>query len=92
MGAAGRSRSAWAERTGQHTALRVVEVVESSPAAIADLHRGDMVLAVNGTPLGNAGSLQRMMLDDAIGSRIEITVLRNGALVDVVAEPTELVD
>jgi S1-C subfamily serine protease len=60
--------------------------------AVADLHRGDMVLAVNGTPLGDAGSLQRIMLDDAIGARIEITVLRNGALVDVVAEPTELVD
>ena len=83
---------AWADRTGQRTGLRVVEVVESSPAAMADLHRGDMVLAVNGTPLGNAGSLQRLLLDDAIGSRVEITVIRNGALVDVVAEPTELVD
>ncbi len=82
----------FAVRTGQKTALRVVEVMESSPAAVADLHRGDMVLAVNGTPLGDAGSLQRIMLDDAIGARIEITVLRNGALVDVVAEPTELVD
>ena len=39
-----------------------------------------------------AGSLQRLLLDDAIGSRVEITVIRNGALVDVVAEPTELVD
>ena len=38
------------------------------------------------------GSLQRLLLDDAIGARVEITVLRNGALVDVVAEPTELVD
>jgi S1-C subfamily serine protease len=83
---------AWASRTGQQTALRVVEVVDSSPAAVADLHRGDLVLAVNGTSLGNAGSLQRLLLDDAIGSRVEITVLRNGALVDVVAEPTELVD
>jgi S1-C subfamily serine protease len=83
---------AWADRTGQRIGLRVVEVVESSPAAMADLHRGDMVLAVNGTPLGNAGSLQRLLLDDAIGSRVEITVNRNGALVDVVAEPTELVD
>jgi S1-C subfamily serine protease len=83
---------AWATRTGQRTALRVVEVVEQSPAAVADLHSGDMVLAVNGNPLGTAGSLQRLLLDDAIGSRVEITVLRNGALVDVVAEPTELVD
>ena len=83
---------AWAERSGQPTALRVVEVVEHSPAEVSGLHSGDMVLAVNGTPLGTAGSLQRLLLDDAIGSRVEITVLRNGALVDVVAEPTELVD
>jgi S1-C subfamily serine protease len=83
---------AWAERTGRRTALRVVEVVEHSPAEASGLHRGDMVVAVNATPLGTAGSLQRLLLDDAIGSRVEITVLRNGALVDVVAEPTELVD
>ena len=83
---------AWADRTGRRTALRVAEVVEHSPAELSGLRGGDMVLAVNGEPLGDAGSLQRLLLDDAIGSRVEITVLRNGALVDVVAEPTELVD
>ena len=84
--------ASWAERTGQRTALQVAEVVEHSPAEASGLHAGDMVLAVNGRPLGDAGSLQRLLLGDAIGSRVEITVLRNGALVDVVAEPTELVD
>jgi S1-C subfamily serine protease len=82
----------WAERSGQRTALRVVEVVEHSPAEASGLRRGDLILAVGGTPLGDAQSLQRRLLDDAIGTRIEITVLRNGALVDAVAEPTELVD
>jgi S1-C subfamily serine protease len=83
---------AWTDRSGQHTALRVVEVVEHSPAELSGLRRGDLILAVGGTPLGDAQSLQRRLLDDAIGTRIEITVLRNGALVDAVAEPTELVD
>jgi S1-C subfamily serine protease len=83
---------AWSSRTGQTTALQVAEVVDGSPAAASGLHRGDMVLAVNGRPLGDAGSLQRLLLDDAIGLRVEITVQRNGALVDVVAEPVELVD
>ena len=83
---------AWADRSGQDTALRVVEVVEHSPAEVSGLRRGDLILAVGGTPLGDAQSLQRRLLEDAIGTRIEITVLRNGALVDAVAEPTELVD
>jgi S1-C subfamily serine protease len=87
-----RLTSTWSSRTGQTTALQVAEVVDGSPAALSGLHRGDMVLAVDGRPLGDAGSLQRLLLDDAIGHRVEITVLRNGALVDVVAEPVELVD
>jgi S1-C subfamily serine protease len=79
-------------RTGQRTALRVVEVVENSPAAFSGLRRGDVILAIDGTPLGDAQSLQRRMFADAIGARMEITVLRNGALVDAVAEPIELTD
>ena len=35
--------------------------------------------------------LQRQMFSDAIGQPLAITVMRNGALVDVIAEPTELV-
>ena len=80
----------WVERTGRRSALRVVEVVAGSPADASGLRAGDVVLAVNGTGLGDAQSLQRLLLDEAIDARTEITVLRNGALVDVVARPTEL--
>jgi S1-C subfamily serine protease len=82
----------WVERAGQRTALRVVEVVSGSPAATSGLLPGDLVLAIDGTPLRDAQSLQRQMFDDAIGRRTEITVLRNEALVDVVAWPAELDD
>lgn len=81
-----------AERFGQRRALRVVEVVEGSPAALSGLRAGDVVLAVDGVPLGDAQSLQKRMFADAIGRRTEITVLRNGALVDAVAVPSELAD
>jgi len=81
-----------AERFGQTRALRVVETVETSPAALSGLRAGDLVLAVDGVPLGDAQSLQKRLFAEAIGTRMEITVLRNGALVDVVAVPTELVD
>jgi S1-C subfamily serine protease len=83
---------AWMERTGRGSALRVVEVVGGSPAETSGLHPGDLVLAVNGVPLGDAQSLQRLLLDDAIGSRTEVSVLRNGAMVDVVTRPIELVE
>jgi len=79
-----------AERLGQRTALRVVEVVEGSPAAVSGLRAGDLVLAVDGEPLGDAQSLQKRLFAEAIGERMEITVLRNGAMVDAVAVPSEL--
>jgi S1-C subfamily serine protease len=81
-----------AERFGQRGALRVIEVVENSPAAHSGLRAGDMVLAVDGAPLGDAQSLQKRLFADAIGKRMELTVLRNGALVDAVALPIELTD
>jgi len=82
----------WAARTGQRSALRVAEVVAGSPAAGSGLRAGDMVLAVAGSPLGDAQSLQRLLFEEAIDNRMEITVLRNGALVDAVAVPAELED
>ncbi len=82
----------WQERTGRRSTLHVVEVVTGSPADVAGLRRGDYVLAVNGAPLGDAQSLQRVLREDAIGTRVEVTVLRNGALVDAVAQPVELAD
>jgi S1-C subfamily serine protease len=81
-----------AERFGQRSALRVVEVVEQSPAATSGLRAGDLVLAIDGVSLGDAQSLQKRLFADAIGQRIEVTVLRNGALVDAVTVPTELAD
>jgi S1-C subfamily serine protease len=82
----------WADQTGQRTALRVVEVVGGSPAEDSGLRAGDLVLALDGEPLGDAQSLQRRLFESAIGRRTEITVLRNGAMVDAVAVPAELRD
>jgi S1-C subfamily serine protease len=50
------------------------------------------MLRAGGKQTTDAQSLQRLMFAEAIGRPLEITVLRNGALVDVVAQPTELTD
>jgi S1-C subfamily serine protease len=81
---------AWAQRTGSRTGLRIVEVVPGSPAERSGLRAGDVVLAVDVTPLRDAQSLQRLLFAEAIGVPMEVTVLRNGALVDVVTRPAEL--
>jgi len=79
-----------AVRTGQRAGLRIAEIVPGSPSAHAGLYVGDMVLAVNGQPVRTAQDLQRRMFADAIGVRVELTVARGEALVDVFAYPTEL--
>lgn len=79
-------------RTGRRTGLRIAEVVSASPAAIAGLRVGDIVLAVAGQEVTTSTAMQQMMVEGAIGRRVEVTVWRNGALVDVVAVPRELTD
>jgi S1-C subfamily serine protease len=54
------------------------------------LRAGDLVLTAGGVPVSVAQSLQRLMFDEAIGKPLQISVLRNGAMVDVIAEPVEL--
>lgn len=79
-------------KLGRQSGLRVAQVVTGSPAAAAGLRVGDVLVAVDGHAAATATELQRMMVEDAIGRRLEITVWRNGALVDVLAVPRELTD
>jgi S1-C subfamily serine protease len=83
--------AALAERVGRATGLRVVEVVSGGPADRAGLRAGDLLVSAGGNPVSTAQDLQRLMFAEAIGRPMAITVMRNGALVDVIAEPSELV-
>ena len=84
--------AALVERTGQRVGLRVADVVAGAPADRAGLKPGDLVLSAGRRPVSDAQSLQRLLFDDAIGQPMPITVVRNGAMVDVIALPTELPD
>ena len=66
-------------------------MVSGGPADRAGLRAGDLLLTAGGDPVAIAQDLQRLMFDDAIGRPLPITVWRRGALVDVIAEPSELV-
>jgi S1-C subfamily serine protease len=80
-----------AERTGQSAGLRVMEVVAGGPAERAGLRNGDLVLSVGRERIADAQGIQRQLFGEVIGTALPITVLRNGAMVDVYATPAELV-
>jgi S1-C subfamily serine protease len=80
-----------AQRSGQNSGLRLVVVIPGSPADRAGLRAGDLVLSAGRKPVTNAQGIQRQLFSEVIGTRLPITVLRNGAMVDVITVPTELV-
>jgi S1-C subfamily serine protease len=81
---------ALAEQRSQRTGVRIAEVVAGSPAALAGVRPGDLLLSAGGEPVVSAQALQRLMLAGAIGQPLALTVLRGEALVDVIATPVEL--
>lgn len=79
-------------RLGQDRGLRIAQLVVGSPADQAGLRAGDIVVSVGPELAPSATTIQRLMVAAAIGRPVEITVWRNGALVDVIAVPRELAD
>jgi S1-C subfamily serine protease len=74
----------------QANGVRIEQVVAEGPAAKAGLQPGDVLVVASGEAVTSAQSLQRLMLGDAIGQPLALTVLRAEALVDVIAIPEEL--
>ena len=79
-------------RTGQREGLRVADVIAGSPADRAGLKPGDLVLTAGQRPVSSAESLQKQLFAEAIGIPLPVTVLRNGAMVDVIAVPVEMTE
>jgi S1-C subfamily serine protease len=77
---------------GRSGGIGVHEVVAGSPAARAGLQATDVILEVDGRPVDNAGDLQQLMVDDAIGHPLALRVLRRDQIIDLVATPVELND
>jgi serine protease Do len=81
-----------ASRVGQREGLRVADVIAGSPAEKAGLKPGDLVLTAGQRPVSSAESLQKQLFAEAIGVPLPVTVLRNGAMVDVIAVPVEMTE
>jgi S1-C subfamily serine protease len=93
LGVAGASRPLsprWAERVGRGRGIEVVEVVGGSPADAAGLRRGDIVIEVDGFPVGDPGDLQRLLVGAAIDRFLVLRVLRGQSPLTLTAIPDEL--
>jgi S1-C subfamily serine protease len=56
--------------------VRVEEVQESSPAALAGLLRGDIIVELAGRPVAGIDPLHRLLTETEVGKPLEIVVLR----------------
>jgi S1-C subfamily serine protease len=79
-----------AKRLERDKGIEVVEVVSGSPAAGAGLRAEDLIVAVNGEPMGDVGDLQRLMVAERIGQGVEVDVVRDGTFLKVDLIPREL--
>jgi serine protease Do len=77
-------------RLGRDKGIEVVEVVGGIPAAGAGLRAEDLIVAVDGEPMGDVGDLQRLMVAERIGQGIQVDVVRDGAFLKLDLIPREL--
>ena len=79
-----------ATQVGRPRALEVVQLLDGSPAALAGVRTGDLILALDDRPIEGVGDLQRVLDGGLIGRRVELRVARDGNLIDLGLTPAEL--
>jgi S1-C subfamily serine protease len=79
-----------ATEVGRELGVEIVQVMEGSPAARAGLRPEDLILEVDGTPIGSVDDLQRVMVSESIGRQVAVRVFRDGRIRAVDVTPIEL--
>jgi serine protease Do len=73
--------------------LMVMSLVEGAPAAKAGIRAGDIVLSVNGDPVGRFSRVTRQLGSENIGRKADLRLIRGGTVLSVEAtieaRPTE---
>ncbi len=64
---------------GEARGALVSSLGDDSPAAVAGIERGDVVVAFNGEPIGEMRDLPRLVASSPIDTPLDIVVLRGGA-------------
>jgi S1-C subfamily serine protease len=73
----------------QETGARIEAIEPESPAAVAGLHSGDIIIAFDESPVAGVDDLHRLLTGGRIGDGIALTVLRRVQRLTVKITPRE---
>jgi S1-C subfamily serine protease len=77
-------------RWGREPCVEVAQVVEGSPAEVAGIRGGDLIVELGGHRITGISDVQRRMEEDVIGTRVTAVVVRDGRERHLVVVPAEL--
>jgi S1-C subfamily serine protease len=72
-----------AAATGAGAGALVAAVLPGSPASVAGLHAGDVILRVNGRAVSDAQALVRLIQAQAPRSRVTLDIARGQAVLEI---------
>jgi S1-C subfamily serine protease len=67
----------------------VINVETNGPADKAGVLIGDVLVAIDGTPVNDTGDVQAMLGSHSVGQTLNVQIVRGGALVEVAIAPAE---
>jgi S1-C subfamily serine protease len=70
--------------------VRVLNVLENSAAAAADIESGDLLVRFDGQWIEGVDDLHRLLIDSRIGSTMTLELVRRGRLLRVAVTPLEI--
>ncbi|MGH2808720.1 MAG: S1C family serine protease, partial [Actinomycetota bacterium] len=79
-----------AREIGRERGIEIVEIVPDSPAGAAGFRSEDLLLDIEGVPVGGMDDLQRLMDGAAVGRDLRIRLYRDGKIVETKVRPQEL--
>ena len=79
-----------AAAVGREDGVEVMQVVDGSPAALAGIRSGDLIVSLDDVPISDARDLQRLMVGERIGRSVDALVWRDGKLRTFAVHPVEL--
>lgn len=69
----------------------VTTVVNDSPAKIAGITEGDIIVSFNGSPIRGIDDLHKLLVDKQVGIKTLVKVLRRTEIITLDIIPDELV-